>query len=238
MPLNYDGRNKKIINNKNGYSGIVSTAPVSLLIYNYNDYELAGKIAALLNNDIMSIISSAFLSCLLYEILHKELKLNLKSIILDLRNRIYDILKEYDKNAVEKLSNIIDKAINLSDSDISDTKAIEEIGSGWIAEEALSIAIYCSVKYSDNYEKGIVASVNHSGNSNITGSLTGNILGAYLGQEAISEKYLTNLQLKDVIIEMAQDLNTNCPVSEYSSNDDKKWCSKYIYGSYNIFRQS
>lgn len=90
---------------------------------------------------------------------------------------------------------LIDKAIALSKENIDDLEAIRELGQGWVAEETLAIAIYCSLKYSDDFDKAIIASVNHSDDSDSTGAVTGNILGAYLGLKSIPKKYLDNLEL-------------------------------------------
>ena len=126
----------------------------------------------------------------------------------------------------------MDKAIKLSQEDLDDLDAIREIGLGWVAEETLAIAVYCALKYSDDFEKAIVASVNHSGDSDSTGSVTGNILGAYLGLSAIPQKFLDNLELKDVITEIADDLYNDCQMSEHGSYQDEKWVKKYIDFSY------
>ena len=97
-------------------------------------------------------------------------------------------------------------AVKLSEKNINDLDAIHELGEGWVAEETLAIAVYCALKYEDDFEKAIIVSVNHNGDSDSTGAVAGNIIGAYLGMNAIPEKFLTNLELKDVIIEMAEDL--------------------------------
>ena len=127
---------------------------------------------------------------------------------------------------------LIDKAIALLKEDIDDLEAIRELGQGWVAEETLAIAIYCSLKYSDDFDKAIIASVNHSGDSDSTGAVTGNILGAYLGLKSIPKKYLDNLELKDVILEIADDLYNDCKISEYGSYHDEIWEQKYIYKTY------
>lgn len=109
--------------------------------------------------------------------------------------------------------------------------AIRQLGEGWVAEETLAIAIYCALKYSDDFVKGIVAAVNHDGDSDSTGAVTGNILGTALGFEAIPQKYLDKLELKDVILEIAEDLHHDCQITEYGPGDDL-WESKYIRMSY------
>ncbi len=74
--------------------------------------------------------------------------------------------------------------------------------------------------------------MNHSGGSDSTGAVTGNILGAWLGYSAIEEKWKRHLELRDIILEMADDLCHGCQMSEYSTYRDPVWESKYIDGRY------
>src|SRR5690349_12444687 len=74
-----------------------------------------------------------------------------------------------------------------------------------VAEEALAISLYCALCSAD-FSDGIVLAVNHSGDSDSTGSMTGNLLGAIHGVESIPEKWLRPLELHDVIEAMADDL--------------------------------
>ena len=46
---------------------------------------------------------------------------------------------------------------------MDDVEAIHKIGKGWVAEETLAIAVYCVLIYSEDFEKGIISSVNHGG---------------------------------------------------------------------------
>jgi hypothetical protein len=89
---------------------------------------------------------------------------------------------------------------------LDDLDAIRELGEGWVAEETLAIALYCSLRYSNSFEKAIIASVNHSGDSDSTGAVTGNIMGAYLGYDAIPNKFKQNLELSSLIEEMGEKL--------------------------------
>ena len=63
---------------------------------------------------------------------------------------------------------------------------------------------------------GIIASVNHNGDSDSTGAVTENILGAIAGYEAIEEKWKQNLELSDVILKIADDLCRDNRISEES----------------------
>lgn len=96
---------------------------------------------------------------------------------------------------------LVDKAQNLAQPEdeqeaLSDLEAIKMLGEGWVAEETLAIALYCSLKYLDDengFEKAIVASVNHDGDSDSTGAVTGNIMGAVLGIKNIPQKFIEGL---------------------------------------------
>ena len=86
-------------------------------------------------------------------------------------------------------------------------ETVGSLGRGWIAEEALAIAVYCALAAENDFEKGIVLAVNHGGDSDSTGAITGNLLGTLLGKSAIPEKYLDKLELVDLILEIAGDLH-------------------------------
>ena len=85
-------------------------------------------------------------------------------------------------------------------------ETIEMMGGGWVGEEALAISLYGALVAEGDFEKGVCLAVNHSGDSDSTGSITGNILGAALGRNAIPSQWLEELELKNVIEEVASDL--------------------------------
>jgi ADP-ribosylglycohydrolase len=84
-------------------------------------------------------------------------------------------------------------------------ETVERLGSGWVAEEALAIALYCALT-ADGFDDGVLLAVNHGGDSDSTGSLTGNLLGTLLGADAIPFRWLADLELRDEIEQVAQDL--------------------------------
>ncbi len=81
----------------------------------------------------------------------------------------------------------------------------DTLGEGWIAKEALAIAVYCCLK-TDNIRKAFLLSVNHDGDSNSTGAIVGNLLGAMHGLEALPLDWLEILELREVIDQVARDL--------------------------------
>lgn len=82
---------------------------------------------------------------------------------------------------------------------------IAMLGGGWIAEEALAIALYCALTAGD-FAEGVQIAVNHDGDSDSTGAITGNILGARWGEDVIPADWLAELEAREVIAAMAEAL--------------------------------
>lgn len=130
---------------------------------------------------------------------------------------------------LKELTDMIDLAVSLSENEESDLDNIHRLGEGWVAEETLGIAIYCSLGHQDDFLAGVIAAVNHKGDSDSTDAVAGNILGALIGYEAIDGKWKKKLELADVILEMADDLCRGCQMSENSHYQDPEWIRKYMH---------
>ena len=74
--------------------------------------------------------------------------------------------------------------------------------------------MFVALKYSDNFERTLIASINHNGDCNSTGEITGNILDSYLGVAAIPDKYIKNLKLSNVTAQIVDDLYTGAGPAE------------------------
>lgn len=83
------------------------------------------------------------------------------------------------------------------------------LGEGWVAEEALALAVCCALVARD-FGDGVLLAANHSGDSDSTAAITGNLLGAQLGVAAISTVWLDELELRPEIERMANDLHAIC----------------------------
>jgi ADP-ribosylglycohydrolase len=86
-------------------------------------------------------------------------------------------------------------------------ETVEALGGGWVAEEALAIALYCALVAAD-FRHAVLLAVNHSGDSDSTGSMVGNLLGAALGLEALPQEWLQGLQARSLVEQVARDLAT------------------------------
>jgi len=89
-------------------------------------------------------------------------------------------------------------ALELADSKISVRESIAALGEGWVAEEALAIAVYCAIT-AKSFRQGVIHAVNHDGDSDSTGAICGNILGALYGVQAIPAEWRDNLELRGFI---------------------------------------
>ena len=83
---------------------------------------------------------------------------------------------------------------------------MESLGAGWVGEEALSIALYCALVAPD-VMSGLLLSVNHGGDSDSTGAITGNLLGALHGVGELPSSLLDQLEARDLIATVADDLS-------------------------------
>lgn len=224
------------INNSKGCGGVMRVAPIGLYFddksLSIEEIDMIGAEAtAVTHGHSLGYIPAAALVHIIQRISHND-SLTVLEAVEDMKQAI-SVQFSKDKYLKEFLS-IVDKAIALSQNADNDLEAIREIGQGWVAEEALAIAIYCSLKYPNDFEKAIVAAVNHSGDSDSTGSITGNIVGAYLGYDKIPDKFLSSLEIKQIVIDIADDLFNDCQMTEYGSYYDKIWADKYIHCNYKI----
>ena len=99
-------------------------------------------------------------------------------------------------------------------------ETIQKLGEGWTGEEALAIAIYCTLAAGEDFDFGVRLAVNHGGDSDSTGAITGNIMGALYGRKAIGEEWLEQLELRNVVEQVAMDLFLGF-------QEGKEWWDKY-----------
>ena len=228
-----EGTIQEPINRSKGCGGVMRVAPIGIYFgdkrITIDDVDMIGaETAALTHGHELGYIPAAALVHIIHLISHQEI-----SLVDAVNDAIVSMERLFpDSKHMCTFTGLMKRAIELSEENLDDLDAIRELGQGWVAEETLAIAVYCALKYSQDFEKAIIASVNHSGDSDSTGAVTGNILGAYLGMKAIPQKFIENLELKDVILEIADDLYNDCKISEYGSYRDEVWEQKYIYKTY------
>lgn len=81
---------------------------------------------------------------------------------------------------------------------------VESLGLGWVAEEALAIGLYCAL-VAEDVRHGLLLAVNHSGDSDSTGSVCGNLLGALHGETALPPAWVAELEGRGALLQLADD---------------------------------
>lgn len=74
--------------------------------------------------------------------------------------------------------------------------AVSDLGEGWIAEEALSIAVYSALN-ADSFVEALTIAANHSGDSDSTASIAGQLHGARKGLSDLPNSWIRRI---DVLI--------------------------------------
>ena len=222
------------INHSKGCGGVMRVAPIGLYFNDRNRdirdiVRIGADAAAITHGHTLGWMPAAALVQIIHEISQNG------DPVYDAVMKTLYVQDEMWPESEEKefFLELMRKTVDLASMDKNDLEAIHQLGEGWAAEETLAIAVYCALKYADDFDTALITSVNHKGDSDSTGAVTGNILGASLGLAGIPQKYTKDLELKDLILEIADDLWHDCQMSEYDSEHrDPVWIQKYIEMSY------
>lgn len=193
------GNRNTVLNNSKGNGGVMRVAPVGLIHAGdcRKAFRLGLESAMITHSHPTGYLAAGMLAGIISEVLAGA----------EIRTAVDDslaILSEYGQSQETRAA--VEKALRLIDFNVEPLEALKILGPGWIAEEALAIGIYCSLKYPSDFKAGLLCSVNHSGDSDSTGMVTGNILGASLGCDSIPFDWLLHVELGNVTSAVADEL--------------------------------
>ncbi|MCD7839613.1 MAG: ADP-ribosylglycohydrolase family protein [Erysipelotrichaceae bacterium] len=192
------------LNDSKGCGSVMRVAPAGIVCDSISEAGKVGAIAgAITHSHPLGIIPCYVFSAIIYVLIHSD-----KTIAEALDIAKQDYLNHFDIFDQEYKNNFVSlilKAKELSKQDINDIDAINQLGEGWVAEEALAISIYACLKY-DDFADAIICAVNHDGDSDSTGAIAGNIIGAYLGYDKIPDYYKDYIEAKDILLEISDAL--------------------------------
>lgn len=200
------------LNDSKGCGGVMRVAPIGLYKGDgcrtpAEAAQIAAEAAVLTHGHELGYLPAAAQAYMIHVVAH-DLTVSLSAAAQQMLADLPALFPQ-TKRMMDVLIALLQKAVELSATDYPAIDAIHQLGEGWVGEEAFAIALYCALKYADSadaFRSAIVASVNHRGDSDSTGAVTGNLLGAYCGLSAIPPAYLTTLELRDVIQEVADAL--------------------------------
>ncbi len=227
-----EGTMERPINDSKGCGGVMRVAPVGLFYCGTNcplegSDLAAARVAAFTHGHPLGYAPAAMLAHIIRCIV--EYGESIEAAAMHALSAAEPYFRRQDYRDRQRA--LIERALTLAASGGDDLKNIQALGEGWVAEETLAIAVYCAVRYSDDFARGVCAAVSHGGDSDSTGAVTGNILGAVLGMDAIPKKYTERLELCDVIQEIANDLYL-CGSMKEEDFADTAWRQKYVSFEY------
>ena len=218
------------INQSKGCGGVMRIAPMGLKSFPFADMKTidreGAELAAITHGHSLGYLPAAVQTHIIHQSVYGSEKFTRQEIVQQARDTVAALFA--DDPHIGELTDRINLAITLSQNQDSDLDNIHRLGEGWVGDEALAIAVYCALRYQNDFSAGIIAAVNHKGDSDSTGAITGNILGAWLGFNAIDACWKKHLELYDVILGMADDLWQGCRMDAYSTDDDPDWVRKYV----------
>ncbi|ELY4301376.1 ADP-ribosylglycohydrolase family protein [Cronobacter turicensis] len=204
-------------NNSKGCGGVMRVAPVGLFYVRYpcDDvlkaaFDTGCQLAALTHGHPTGVLTGGVLAALVLQLVQGG---SLPAALA----RSLDLLKSAPDH--DETERALEHACLLAASPLAPQEAIQKLGEGWIAEEALAIALYCALR-ARSFAEGVLMAVNHDGDSDSTGAIAGHVLGAIHGVAAIPQAWRARLELNAVIKEMADDLldYRDWPISDYDNS--------------------
>jgi ADP-ribosylglycohydrolase len=206
------GTMERPINSSKGCGGLMRVTPVGLF---FDDpptaFDMGCRIAAITHGHPSGYLAAGACAALVRMLLDgKTLNESL--------NLVVDFLKS--KRRHEECVCALEKALAAAQDGKPSPETVERLGAGWVAEEALAIAVYCVLACNSDFRKGVLLAVNHSGDSDSTGAIAGSLLGSMMGVEAIPLEWLEGLEIREAIEQVAVDLSIRY-------RGDADWGSKY-----------
>jgi len=181
------------INDSKGCGGVMRAAPIGL--FGERPFDIGCQSCAITHGHPSGYLAGGALAAIITEILQGTPP----------AQSIARVREVYASALAGEVEVAIDRAMEAAATMPRTAETLETLGGGWVAEEALAIAIWCTLVARD-FTDGVRLAVNHSGDSDSTGSIVGNILGAALGEEAIEAHWLADLELREEITQVADDL--------------------------------
>jgi ADP-ribosylglycohydrolase len=196
------------INDSKGCGGVMRVAPAAL--YSTDPatvFELAARTAALTHGHPSGYLSAGALAVIVQQaLLGQELD---DGVWLALQ-----VLETWE--AHEETTTMLKVAVDLASNGVPTPEQVEStLGGGWVGEQALAIAVCAALVGGDDVELALRVAVHHGGDSDSTGAICGNIIGALIGIGGVPMDWLVELELREVIEQVALDCVAEFGVGEF-----------------------
>ena len=184
------------LNDSKGCGGIMRVAPVGLLMP--DAFGIGVTSAAITHTHPSGYLAAGYFAELIRLMVGENMALR------DAAEAAVEPLVRYDESEYDETARAIHAALILADEGDPTPEKVEQLGQGWVAEEALAIGLYCAL-VAEDFKQGVLLAVNHSGDSDSTGMLAGNLLGLVHGTDGIPAHWRSQVEFADLIEEMVDD---------------------------------
>jgi ADP-ribosylglycohydrolase len=190
------GRPEHPLNTSKGCGAVMRVAPVGLALAADDPFVLGCEVAALTHGHPTGYLAAGFFARVIREVVTgASVEAACDEGCEELRRRPQH----------QECTRALDRARSLARRGSPSPEAVAALGRGWVAEEAVAIALYGALAAPD-LESALRLAVNHGGDSDSTGALAGNLLGAALGEDSIPARWLRVLELREEIERIAEEL--------------------------------
>lgn len=185
-------------NNSKGCGTVMRVAPVAIAKQSLDEaYNLGCDTSALTHGHVLGWASGGALVAILHFIFEGS----------SIEQAIQQAIQYCEtKPECATLIPVMKNAVQVAKEGLTGDEAFERLGKGFVAEEALAIAMWASLMYPNDVRRALIAAVNHSGDSDSTGCVAGYIVGAANGAENVPKDWLEHLELKDVIEKQVKEM--------------------------------
>ena len=189
---------------------------------------LGAEAVALSHGGPTAFLSGAVLAHIMSRLLRRP-QASLKKVVLEAVEAMKDQFGHQYSQAFD-IATLLRHAITYSETHgVRAVEVMERIGCD-NAAQVLAGAIYTCLVSGEDFDRAMIVSVNHSGRSAAVGAIVGAILGIRLGEEALPDFYIECLEPAEVLLELADDLYTGCPMERGNKLFDLDWDYKYLHG--------
>ena len=218
------------VNNHSGPEGLTAAIGVGLFFHpNRLEPEevdrLGAEAVALTHGSATAFLSGAALAHIISRLVVNP-RLPLRKVFLEAAEAVTNLFGHQYSQAFD-FATLIRHAVTYSQiPNVTPMEIMEKISCD-NAAKVLAGAVYACLVSEGDFDRAMIAAVNHSGRSAAVGAIVGAILGLKLGEEALPEFYVECLEPAHVLQELADDLYSGCPMEMGSKLFDLDWDYKY-----------
>jgi ADP-ribosylglycohydrolase len=197
------GTVEKPPNQSKGCGAVMRSAPLGLAAADRGvAFEWAKDGAALTHGHASGYLAAAYFASVIFDVARS-------TPVAEAMLRADELLMR--ETGHEEVAAVIAIVRTLAGAGPPSPAVVESVGEGWVAEEALGIALLCALTVVNGSpeacSQALWRSVLHSGDSDSTGSLTGNLLGAMFGTGCLPHAWRAEVELGDLLQRIARDLH-------------------------------